>query len=721
MTTVEKEKLLNNGFTGEQIEEINKGQEAGINIAVYLNKEFLPIQMRQIRLGLIEQLPAAVYAKVDYDWFQMEEIRKGLKSGVNIDLYAVPEIPYEKMRQIRKGLEEGIDLSDCIELNAGIIREIREARRANLDITKYIDEGYDAEQLYEIRCALEKGINLDPYLCKEYRAASIAEIRKGLESGIDASIYAMIHYSWRQMREIRVGLEHRIDVGKYSSQMYSWEQMKEIRLGLEKGLNVDVYRRLRYTAGEMRKRRQAILAGVYGMPAAVVDKKTYSEECKIEISADRMEAYITLLTKDKKIEKEKLLNILKDSGVCKGIQKDAVERIVKGKCGTETFLVAKGLEPVKGEDGWYEFFFRTDIKKKPTVLEDGSVDYQNIEWFEMVKEEQKLAFYHEAQEGTDGYDVSGTVVKARKGAEKSVLKGKGFRLEEDKKTYTAVMKGMIQLDDDEMWITNHLVLDEINMATGNIKFDGSIHILGDVGHGVVISATEDVMIDGSVEAATIESGGSIILKKGMNSAGHGLINAEKDVMSRFFEATKVMAKGNIEVDKCLNSQLYAGGTITSTRVIAGGVAQAEKGFKVNNVGNLAGIHTVLKLKVDAKVWEERRMLFTAIKDVKHELQMLNNSYEEFKVKFPPEIRNNMDIFKKLEKAVFTKNKQLEQLMKLREENEQSINKTREAKVVIAGCAFEGTTLEMNENRWLAENQHNITVRQQNEQMEVVTN
>lgn len=235
-------------------------------------------------------------------------------------------------------------------------------------------------------------------------------------------MYAMIHYSWRQMREIRVGLEHRVDVAKYSSQMYSWEQMKEIRLGLEKGLNVDTYRRLRYTAGEMRKRRQAILAGVYGMPAAAADSRKGSEECKIEVSSDNMEAYITLLVQNKPIEKEKLLKILENSGICKGIQADAVEKIAKGKYGKEAFLIARGQSPEKGEDGWYEFFFRTDIQKKPKILEDGSVDYQNIEWFEMVKEGQKLAFYHEAKEGTDGYDVSGTAIKARRGAEKSILK-----------------------------------------------------------------------------------------------------------------------------------------------------------------------------------------------------------------------------------------------------------------------------------------------------------
>ena len=721
MTSEQREKLLKAGFTPGQVEEISKGQEAGVNVSVYANKEFLPIQMHQIRLGLMEHLPVEVYAKMEYDWFQMEEIRKGLKAGVDTSVYALPKIPYEKMRQIRKGLEEGINLSGYLKLKAGIIREIREAKRDGVNIIKYINEGYDAEQLAEIRGALKKGINMDSYLCKEYRAATIAEICKGLENGVDVSVYASINYSWRQMREIRLGLECQLAVDKYSSQLYSWEQMKEIRLGLEQGLDVEDYRRLRFTAGEMRKKRKAILEGVYREQEILLESQGKAEDFRIEVSSDGMEAYIRVLVDNKDYRKERLLKILEQSGICKGIQEEAVEKIISGKYGKESILIAKGQEPEKGEDGWYEFFFRTDLEKKPKVLENGSVDYQNIEWFEMVKEGQKLAFYHEAKEGTDGYDVAGNPIKARKGTEQRVLTGKGFKLEEDKKTYVAIISGMINLDENEMWVTNHLVLDEINMATGNITFDGSIHIIGDVGHGTVVNATNDVMIDGTVEAATINSGGSIVLKKGMNSAGHGLINAEKDVVSRFFEATKVMAKGNIEVDKCLNSQLYAGGTITSTRIIAGGVAQAEKGFRVNNVGNHAGIHTVLKMKVDEKICEERRMLFSAIKDVKQELQMLNNSYEEFKVKFPPEIRNNMDIFKKLEQAVFTKNKQLEQLEKLKEENEQRISKTRESKIIIAGCAHEGTVLEINESRWLAENQHNITVKQQNEEMEILSN
>ncbi len=720
MTAQEKTYFLDAGFTSEQIEEISKGKEARLNVSLYTNKIFLPIQMRQIRLGLLENLPAEIYAKPEYDWFQMEEIREGLKAKVDVSIYASSEIPYEKMRQIRKGLQENIDLSSYMKLEASILRQLRKARKSGVTILKYINLGYDAQQLAEIRIALEHGVEVEDYISNEYRAASIAEIRLGLEQGLDVSLYAMICYSWQQMREIRKGLENRLDVEKYCKPLYSWQQMKEIRHGLELGLDVDSYRLLRYTADEMRKRRMALLVDICNKQAKILQNQVRTDDFVFEYASNDMEAYITVLAKGKYITRERLLEILEKNNIRKGILEETVKKIVDGRYGNKPLPIAKGQIPHKGEDGWYEFFFRTDINRRPKVLEDGSVDYRNVEWFEMVKAEQKLAVYHEAKEGIDGYTVTGNVIKARKGAEQKILVGQGFRLEPDKKTYIATVDGMVSVEGNEMKITNHLLLDEVTMATGNIQFDGSVHILGDVGYGAFIKATGDIMIDGSVEAATIESGGNVVLKKGMNSAGKGLISAGKDIMSTFFEAVKVVAKGNIEVAKCLNSQLYADGTITSTRVIAGGVAQSENGFRMKHVGNQAGLHTVLKLKVSDAVWEENRIIKVAIQDVRSELQMLNRSYEEYKEKFPPEVRSNMEIFSKIEKAVYSKNKQLEQLLTVDEEVELRIKKAREAKIFITGQAYEGTILEMEGCRWFAENQRNIVVKKKEDQLEVLS-
>lgn len=723
------------------------------------NKGFMDIQLHQIQLGLSEGLPVEFYAKPEFDWFQMEEIRKGLKAGLDVSCYAKPEISYEKMRQVRKGLQDGIDLTPYLSWNAGILKEFRLAKLKAVDLSEYINQGYDAQQLSEIRSALEKGIILEPYINQEYRAASIAEIRKGLESGVDVSLYAGNMYSWRKMRELRLGLENRLDVSKYSGKFYDWEQMKEIRLGLKAGLDVDGYCSLRYTAKEMHKKRLELLLKTHVNGNAFVKQMEESvsnilssehslevhnfpvetenggafkavdsekllldkEHLTLDIRAGNMEAYITVSVHGGMIERDVLMEFLEEKKVKTGISEAAIDSICKGEYGSGPILIARGKIPLKGEDGWYEYFFRTDVQKKPKVLADGSADYKDIEWFEVVREGQTIAYYHEAKEGTDGYDVLGNVIKGRKGAEKRVLRGKGFRLEEDKKTYTALYNGMIRLEDEELSVVNHLDLDEINMTTGNIFFDGSIHIRGNVTSGMSVKATGDIVIDGNVEVATIETEGSIMLKKGMNSSGLGMVKAGKNIVSRFFDATKVVAEGNIEVDKCLNSQLYAKGLITANRIFAGGIASSESGFYLNNVGNHAGLKTVLKVETNETARNDYHNILFNIKDVTRQLEVLNKTYNDLMEKYSAEERSEMEIFQKVENALFLKQKQLDKMRELEKKLKRIIDKEKLVSVVISGNAYEGTVVEMGSSRWEAKNHYNVTIKRQDSEISVYNN
>ena len=723
------------------------------------SRGFMDIQLHQIQLGLSEGLPVEIYAKPEFDWFQMEEIRKGLKAKLDVTLYAKPEIPYEKMRQVRKGLQDGMDLTPYLHWNAGILKEFRLAKLKNIDLSEYIKNGYDAQQLSEIRNALEKSIALEPHIHKGYRAASIAEIRKGLENGVDVSVYAKEMYSWRKMRELRLGLENQLDVSKYSGAFYDWEQMREIRLGLKAGVDVESYCSLRYTAKEMRKKRLELLlkthvngnAFVKQMEASVgnilsskhsldvhsfpvesenaeMAKKAASdklildkEHLALEFRAGNMEAYLSVSVPNGMVEHEVLMDFLNEKKVKSGISEKAIELICRGEYGQSPILIAQGKIPLKGEDGWYEYFFRTDVQKKPKVMEDGSADYKDIEWFEVVKEGQKVAYYHEAKEGTNGYDVLGNVIKGRKGAEKRVLRGKGFRLEEDKKTYTALYNGMIRLEDEELSVVNHVELDEINMTTGNIFFDGSIHIRGNVSSGMMVKATGDIVIDGNIEAATIETEGSVMLRKGMNSSGNGRVKAGKDVVSRFFDATTVEADGNIQVDKCLNSYLYAKGMITANRIFAGGVACSESGFYLNNVGNHAGLKTVLKVQINEAARNDYHNILFNIKDVTRQLEVLSRTYNDLMEKHTAEERSEMELFQKVENAVFLKQKQLDKMKELEKQLKKIIDKEKLVSVVISGNAYEGTVVEMGSGRWEAKDNYNITIKQQNSEISVYNN
>ena len=52
----EKDQWIRAGFNRDQIEEIEQGISAGLDVDIYAKKEFMAIQMRQIRLGMLEGL-----------------------------------------------------------------------------------------------------------------------------------------------------------------------------------------------------------------------------------------------------------------------------------------------------------------------------------------------------------------------------------------------------------------------------------------------------------------------------------------------------------------------------------------------------------------------------------------------------------------------------------------------------------------------------------------
>lgn len=708
-------------FNSYQQKEIIAGQNQGLDVSYYADPEFLSVQMMQIRIGLEQGLPVGIYANPKYDWYQMEEIREGLLKGVDVKVYAYPDIPYEKMRQLRIGLQEGVNLYSYVRFPAGVIKQIREARKNNINLIDYINEGYDEDQLEQIRMALQEGLNIDPYLSKDFRGISISEIRMGLQKGLDVEVYAKIDYDWRQMREIRIGMENRISYFAYANPLYAYDQMREIRLGLESGLEVSYYSSLMYPAGMMRKRRKQLQKKETFDEVIVHYDHIDNDDFHLTVSDNGMEAYLELSVGDRLVSKEEIEQKLKDSGVVIGYMEENIEGLARGQYQGKKVLVAKGEVPHMGKDGWYEYFFRTNVEKRPRILENGDVDYQNVEWFETVKEGQKLAFYHVPELGEDGYTVTGKALRGKLGKQQPLLNGKGFVLSPDKKTYFAAYDGMITVDGYQMLVSKRLVLEDVTMATGNLNFDGSIHIMGKVGNGTRITASEDIIIDGYVGSAKIECGGKVIMKQGINAGGNGYVRGKKGVISRFFETAEVFSDGDIQTNYSLNSKLNTEGQIIVIDTLAGGSAYAERGFKSFDVGNKAGILTNLVLGTNPSLLVEKKNVERKIEESEQELISLKESYKDFKLKYAPEVRNGMEMFLKVEDAIFTLGKQLEELYKTRRELEKKLSKINDAKMVIKGTAYEGVVVEIAGNTWCARNQYNITLRRIGQNMEVYTN
>lgn len=717
--------MENNGFTRNQMEQIEAGQREGLDVSIYAKKEYTAMHMHQIRMGLLEGLPVEKYARPDYDWFQMEEIRKGLREGVDIEFYAAPSIPYEKMRQMRKGLAQGVNLSPFLHLNAGILRQLRKAVAARVIISPYVKEGYQAEQLEEIRQALERQLDIRPYLTRELRGVAIREIWKGLEEGVDVKIYAKPEYSWQQMREIRLGLEHRVDVSAYINPSFSWQQMQEIRFGLEDGLEVNGYARLMYTANDMKKKRQEMMQDFAVELLNKTSAPAHTKDLWITVSQDEMEAYVICEKGAKDLCRQDIISSLKHEGIVVGIDETAVSSILEGKAGGDKpILIAKGVAPQNGKDGWYEYFFEIKPERTPKLLPDGSVDYQNIEWFEVVEENQKVAFYHEAGQGTGGFTVTGRVLPAHRGKEQNMLRGHGFRLLPDGKTYVAAMNGRIELRGNQLLITKLFIFDDITLATGNVDVDGSVYVRGNVGSRTTIKATEDIVVDGFIESAYLECGGNIFLKQGMNASGDGSLTAAGDIMGKFFEAVKVQAGGEIRANYCMNSELRADGKIIISGekgALVGGKICAVQGISVYHVGNRSGVPTSIRIGMDENAHKKKFRLDGDISEVRKELAVFRDAYAEIQRKYPPEVRNSMDMYLKVESAIYTKEKELEQLEAEEVRFEENRKAAKDASVIIRGKLYEGVEFEINDLKWTSKSAQNIRIKRTEDRIAVYAN
>lgn len=720
-------------FTPDQIQEIKEGLTAKVNVAAYARLEFSSIQMRQIRLGLESGVDVSIYANPDYDWLQMMEIRKGLERNVDVSSYALSDIPYDKMRQLRKGLEQKIDLLPYLDMEAGIIREILKAKLAGFEIMPYIEEGYDFEQLEQIRIAYQHGEDMGPFLSIEYRAAALEEIRLGLESNVDVSAYAKSCYTWRQMREIRLGLEKRLNISIYQNPLYSWRQMREIRLGLENRIPVDSYLLLRYSVTDMREKRLKLQKEMNdierNLQVADTNIKAMLEEVakeedafRVVVTPDEMEVYLMIKDKDRGFTEEDVLSALWSNKIRKGILRREITKAVNGTYKERSVLVACGQAPRSGKDGYYEFFFKTDVSRKPKVLEDGSVDYQDIEWFETVKQGDKLAYYHPAEDGSNGYNVKGDVLPAMKGKEQGVLVGSGFQLQQDRRTYIASVDGYVEQHDNKLEVSNMLVVDEVSMATGNIVFSGSVYVKGNVSSRAKIQAMGDVMIDGFVESAIIESGGNVILRQGMNASGYGSVKAGKDVKGKFLEGVNVNAKGNIQVNYCLNCNLMAGDTIEISGYngsLVGGTACSMKGIVVQNAGNRAGVKTLLKAGINEELLKQYKDIKDRLRKNGEELNVLENAKAEIEKKYPPEVCSTLEIYGKLESAIFTEQKQRDDLFEEKAAMEEELKLIDTAKIVVKGRLYEGVEVELNGKRWSSGYMMNVTIRKSPSEMVAV--
>ncbi|GAW28272.1 DUF342 domain-containing protein [Carboxydocella sp. ULO1] len=329
----------------------------------------------------------------------------------------------------------------------------------------------------------------------------------------------------------------------------------------------------------------------------------------LETSADNMTAFLQLLAaaeeSDQKLE-QLVWKAINERKIKYGLIEENIKTAIVKRNG-EKILLARGREPVAGIDACIKYHFEINgLPLTPKARQDGSVDYYNLELIQQVKAGDVLAERVPPVPGQDGMDIYGRVIPAKKAKDVVLKAGKGTRLLQEENIIVAEKNGHVALINGKVTVSDiYEVRGNVDFSTGNIDFDGTIRITGDVLGGFQVKATADVEVGGAVLGGSIQAGGHLRVRNGIIGKKGAQISCQGNLFAAYVENAFIECGGNVQIGKgIMHSQVIAEGSVIvegSKALIAGGEVRAGRDIRAKTVGAPMGTHTLLEAGVSPKL------------------------------------------------------------------------------------------------------------------------
>jgi len=423
------------------------------------------------------------------------------------------------------------------------------------------------------------------------------------------------------------------------------------------------------------------------------------ESFNLTVSDDRMEVKArfyppseggTLLTREDLI---KDLNLKK---IVVGIDAEVIDDFLQDRQYCTDYVIARGRAPKQGKDAFIEYFFNTDLSTKPTMNEDGSVDFFHLNTINHCKEGELLARLTKAIPSFPGSDVFGAMVKGREVKPLVLKHGRNMELSENGLELYSAINGHVTLVDDTVFVSDVFEVENVGPATGNIESMGSVLVTGNVQAGFRIDAKGNVEVRGVVEGATIEADGDIIIGRGMNGMGRGILRAGGRIIAKYIENSTVSSGAYIQTESILHSNVNAETEIEVTGrkgIIAGGVVRATEKITCKTLGSPMGADTAVEVGFDPMAKERYQFLQKDLADIQRNMrnmkQVIDNAQKKLNAgaQLKPE---QLKYFQTLVQSYKQLDKKLAQEMDEFDLLEQTLGNNANACVIVKGEVYAGT-------------------------------
>ena len=345
----------------------------------------------------------------------------------------------------------------------------------------------------------------------------------------------------------------------------------------------------------------------------------------LEIAADLMSAWLTLTAAQGgnpigvQIQDE-----LRDRDITHGIlQSEINAALARGWCDHQ--LIAQG-EPVQpGIPGTYEVLFGVSDNSTSGVDDKAIVKFRDLSHLLLVHAADPLMRIRPAVPGKNGKNIKGQIVLADPVPE---LKFEPDLLgsapdKQDPHLLIAIHGGQPVEVSNGVIVNPVITVPHVDLSTGKINFEGTVHVEGDVKTGMYINVSGDVIVNGMVESAEIIAGGNVAVKGGVigraeKKAGTqnladsaAKIKCAGSVQALFMENAHVEAGNSINIDQnARHCELIARQEITVGKSgskggqIVGGRTQASLLIQTDVIGSHIATKTRIQVGVDPYLEEQ---------------------------------------------------------------------------------------------------------------------
>ncbi len=406
--------------------------------------------------------------------------------------------------------------------------------------------------------------------------------------------------------------------------------------------------------------------------------RPYNETMYIRVSQDNMLVFCRFYPASEGGEQLSVNDIVQElmnNKVTVGIDRTAITAFTEKRVYNTEFIFAKGIPPRHGKDGRIEYFFNTSLNTRPKKNEDGTVDYHNLNTVSIVKKGEKLAKLHAPDPGEPGQDVFGKEIKPKNVKTMILEFGNNISTSEDRTEMFSDVTGHAKLVNGKVFVSDILEIPaDVDTSTGDINYSGSVMIRGNVKSGFKVKAQGDIIVEGVVEGAELETTGQIIIKRGIHGMSKGILKADGNIICKFIENAEVISGGYVETESILHSQVSAYSTIhVSGRkgFITGGLLRAGKVIEAQIVGSEMGTLTRIEVGIEPAVKSrflelqkylvEQRKTEDKLRPILVNYTEKHNAGVEFTEEQMEYIKKVADNFKQLKASITEKRKEYEKL------------------------------------------------------------